>query len=1132
MIIADLHIHSHYSRATSKHLDFPNLTKWAQLKGVNLLGTGDIAHPGWLKEMREHLEPAGGDLFRLKPDMAQAVRAELPAACQAEVRFMLAGEISNIYKRHDAVRKVHNVIFAPTLDAVERIQLRLEKIGNIRSDGRPILGLDSRDLLELILEVDERCHLIPAHIWTPWFSMLGSKSGFDTVEECFGDLTDRIFAVETGLSSDPPMNWRLSMLDPYTLVSHSDAHSPQKLAREATLFDTEWSYDAIFDALKSGDPARYKGTIEFFPEEGKYHMDGHRKCGVCWHPQTTIAHGGRCSECGRPVTVGVMHRVEELADRPVDGRPERVAPFHSLIPLPEILAELNGVGVNTKTVNTEFMRLLTQLGSELAILLSLPLEQIAQAGGEKLAAGIGRMRQGKVAAQGGYDGEFGVIRLFSGSHFEEAQGQIGLFPDQPPRLDLSQPTPPPPPPSAPPVEAESVRAIPLAPPGQPWDASLLNPEQRAAVETVHRSLVMVAGPGTGKTRTVTARLAHLLTQEGVDPRSILAITFTNKAAQELASRLTGMVGQALVDAVTVATFHSFAARLVQEWAEKLDLPERFAILDEAAQLRLLRQACPELSRGEAQRRLAQISQAKNQLLTPQIPRLHEKLGVDEAFASIYSRYQTGLRRAAALDFDDLILEAVNLLELNPLTLMTVQERFRWISVDEYQDVNLAQYRLLRLLTQAGANLCVVGDPDQAIYGFRGGDPRYFQRFVEDYPGARQLHLTRSYRSTQSILRAAGQVIARNPERAERETWSDVVNRLKVTVHEASTERAEAEFVVQQIEEMMGGISHFSLDSGRVGDGSQSVVQGFGDFGVLFRLNALAPPLVEAFERSGIPFQWAGQLPFWQRPEVQGYLAYLWSVAVPQSRLHWQRLLAGEGGSLPGELLDRLPLDGSASPAEVAAALADLAYASGIAPAQARRLAGLADLYPRLAKPDLTVGEGLALVHAFAQEWEEAPLAPQALAHLTSRAEGYGDRLRDFLQDAALQSEADVYEHRADRVSLMSIHAAKGLEFATVFVVGCEEGLLPYARDASGGNGAEREALAEERRLFYVGMTRAADRLILSHARRRWLFGQSRQAEPSPFLDDIEAALKEVSERRSPPRPGEKAVSSGFQLPLF
>ena len=333
-LVADLHIHSHFSRATSPNLTFEHLTRWAQLKGIHVVGTGDIAHPGWLAEMREKLEPAEEGLYRLKPEHTTAVQAQVPPACHAPVRFMLGGEISNIYKRGDRTRKVHNTVFAPSFDALERLQARLEKIGNIRSDGRPILGLDSRDLLEIVLDTDPACHLIPAHIWTPWFSLLGSKSGFDSVAECFADLTPHIFALETGLSSDPPMNWRVSGIDRYTLVSNSDAHSPEKLGREATLFDCELAYDALFDAVlpspahgRGAGGEGYLGTIEFFPEEGKYHFDGHRACGIVWDPPTTRAHNVICPVCGKPVTVGVMHRVEALADRPEGFRPAGPIPF-------------------------------------------------------------------------------------------------------------------------------------------------------------------------------------------------------------------------------------------------------------------------------------------------------------------------------------------------------------------------------------------------------------------------------------------------------------------------------------------------------------------------------------------------------------------------------------------------------------------------------------------------------------------------------------------------------------------------------------------------------------------------------------------------------------------------------------
>ncbi len=386
---------------------------------------------GWQRCMTA-LEPAEEGLFRLKPELAAAVAAQTPAACQSDVRFMLAGEISNIYKRHDAVRKVHNLIFAPSLDVVARIQQALERIGNIRSDGRPILGLDSRDLLEIVLNVDARCALIPAHIWTPWFSMLGSKSGFDTVEECFGDLTSEIFALETGLSSDPPMNWRISNLDRYTLISNSDAHSPQKLAREATILRCEYAYDAIMSALRTGDAEQFGGTLEFFPEEGKYHLDGHRKCGICWEPPTTIAHNKRCPVCGKEVTVGVMHRIENLADRPPGHHPVRSAPFFSMVPLPEVLGETYSVGPTSRRVQQEYEKLLAKVGPELFILRHAPLEEIAAAGGSRIAEAVGRIRRGEISALGGYDGEYGTIRVFAPGASPEAAPQLGLLVEEAP----------------------------------------------------------------------------------------------------------------------------------------------------------------------------------------------------------------------------------------------------------------------------------------------------------------------------------------------------------------------------------------------------------------------------------------------------------------------------------------------------------------------------------------------------------------------------------------------------------------------------------------------------------------------------------------------------------------------------
>lgn len=415
---ADLHLHSKFARATSGDADLEHMALWAAKKGVSVLGTGDFTHPAWLAEIREKLAPAEPGLFRLCPDLEQWVAQQWPAFARQPTRFLLQVEISTIYKKAGRTRKVHHCIYVPDLASAERLIQRLTRIGNLKSDGRPILGLDSRDLLEITLESGEGAFLIPAHIWTPWFAVLGSKSGFDSIEQCYGELASHIFALETGLSSDPPMNWRLSQLDRFRLVSNSDAHSPAKIGREACVFDCALDYFAMRRALATG--SGYAGTVEFFPEEGKYHLDGHRTCGVCFAPEQTRKHGGVCPSCGKQLTVGVMHRVAELADRPEGVRHSQAKPFRSLVPLAEVLAEIYRVGAGSRKVSDAYEQLVRELGSELFILQQMPLDELRKTSSPLLTEGIARMRQSRVIRQPGYDGEYGVIRLFTDD--ELAQG--------------------------------------------------------------------------------------------------------------------------------------------------------------------------------------------------------------------------------------------------------------------------------------------------------------------------------------------------------------------------------------------------------------------------------------------------------------------------------------------------------------------------------------------------------------------------------------------------------------------------------------------------------------------------------------------------------------------------------------
>ena len=406
-IIADLHIHSRYSMATSKLGTPEYLDLWARKKGISLIGTGDFTHPSWREELKEKLIPAEAGLYRLKEEYVLEEARNFPGMAP---RFVVTGEISSIYKKNGKCRKIHNVLFLPGIEAADKMAENLEKIGNIRSDGRPILGLDCHDLLELLLENCSDGMLVPAHIWTPHFALFGAFSGFDTMEECFEDLTPYIHAVETGLSSDPPMNWRLSALDGLQLISNSDAHSPSKLGREATLLNIDLSYENLYNAIQHGKGL--EGTLEFFPEEGKYHYDGHRKCNICLSPEETEKYHGKCPVCGKKITIGVEHRIMELADRKPGYVKENARRFESIVPLPEVISACTGRAVTTKTVAGEYEKMLGKFGSEFEILRKIPIADIEKESGIKIAAGIRKLRAGEVICTPGFDGEYGKIQLF------------------------------------------------------------------------------------------------------------------------------------------------------------------------------------------------------------------------------------------------------------------------------------------------------------------------------------------------------------------------------------------------------------------------------------------------------------------------------------------------------------------------------------------------------------------------------------------------------------------------------------------------------------------------------------------------------------------------------------------------
>lgn len=415
-LIADFHLHSKYSRATSRDMDISHIIEWAKYKGIGLIGTGDFTHPFWLAEIKNHLLEDGSGFLKLKNN-------------SSDMRFVLTTEISSIYTQGGKVRKVHTIIFVPDIRTVEKINDKLTGIGNLYADGRPILGVSVKDLAKIILDINSSALIVPAHAWTPWFSVFGSNSGFDSLEECFEELTPSIKSIESGLSSDPEMNWRLSALDKITLISNSDAHSPANIGREANVFelsDSEFSYQDIIKIIQAKDPQKFLYTIEFFPEEGKYHFDGHRNCHIVVNPSEQKYPQNLCPKCQKKLTIGVLNRVEELADRKAGHQDDKFPGSKHLVPLREIIAASLSLGVNSKQVQSEYLNLVGQYNNEFNILLDISKEDLTKSFHPKIAAGIENVRQGAIKIEPGYDGVFGHVKVFD----EEKAihpGQASLF---------------------------------------------------------------------------------------------------------------------------------------------------------------------------------------------------------------------------------------------------------------------------------------------------------------------------------------------------------------------------------------------------------------------------------------------------------------------------------------------------------------------------------------------------------------------------------------------------------------------------------------------------------------------------------------------------------------------------------
>ncbi len=1020
MYIADLHIHSRYSMATSKEGVPEYLDLWARKKGIDFVGTGDFTHPVWRRELAEKLRPSEEGLYVLKEEYRLADKSR---GGEERPRFVISGEISSIYKKHGKTRKVHSLILLPGLDEAERLSKKLEAIGNIHSDGRPILGLDCRDLLEITLDISPRAIFVPAHIWTPHFSMFGAFSGFNSVEECFEDLAPYVRAIETGLSSDPPMNWRISALDRFQMISNSDAHSPAKLGREANLLEIPLCYDGLYEAIQEGKGL--KGTIEFFPEEGKYHYDGHRKCHLCLSPSEAQKYGGICPVCGKKLTLGVSHRIEQMSDREEGYRKEGARPFESLVPLPEVIAASSGRSASSAFVQKQYETMINTLGTEFSILRNIPIEEIKKSAGYLISEGIRRLRAKEVERLPGFDGEYGTIKLFEPSELEEAQGQLSMFAlagweDKKGAEKKSQEAPK----ERKAVSEEETQEPLLETKGK---ADNLNSEQLQAVKAVSPRICVVAGPGTGKTKTLVSKILYLLQVRKVKPIKITAVTFTKKAAEEMKNRLKEQLGAQAGRRLQIGTFHSICYELLKKSGEERQLADQMTTLE------LVKEAAEQLGMKENPRTLLRmISEKKTK--NPETENESESEYLDQ----IFMLYQKKLDGLQAMDFDDLLLKALSLAEDPSFK----EQAFSYLFVDEFQDISPIQHRLIEAFSRHGREIFLIGDPDQAIYGFRGADGKSFERFQKER-AFEEIRLKKNYRSSPEILTAAQKILS--PEKDSFPLEPVKGPGFPVRLAKASKEMGEAVFVAKEINRLIGGIDMVDIEeSGVTFDREEA--RSFSDIAVLYRTHRQAELLEKCLRKEGIPYVVTGREDFLWEPLVRGSLGFFKSILNTEdvlSRNVCQKLLWENEEDAQG------------------------------------RYEELAEKYKKLCKRTQP--------QKILSQWREdmGCLDDSAMEKLGGISVFY-KTMTEFLDNLAFGKESDIKRfggktYTSDAVSLMTLHGSKGLEFPAVILYGVRKGTLPLEHRGVCGD------VEEERRLLYVGMTRAREELILTTSGEGSLF---------------------------------------------
>lgn len=966
MFIADLHIHSRYSRATSKSLTIQKLAAWAEIKGLSVIATGDFTHPGWMKEIEDNLSQMDNGLLRLKEKspLNSQINFTLDYPLYSSVHFILCSEISSIYKKNGKIRKIHNLVFMPSVEKAKEFNKKLENIGNLSSDGRPILGIPSDELLDIVLNVDPKAFLVPAHIWTPWFSLFGSNSGFDSIEECFGSLSEEIFALETGLSSDPQMNWLWSALDRYYLISNSDAHSGEKLGREANLFKGEVSYFNIYESLKY-KTGNFLGTIEFFPEEGKYHLDGHRKCGVVLEPIETMKLKNICPVCNQPLTIGVLHRIYSLADRQSPQKPPGAPGFWSLIPLNEIISEITKKGPSTKTVYNIYASLINEFQSELKILFEVPEQEIKKIS-PKLSEAISLMRQGKVQKIPGFDGQYGRIFIFDEQKSKSKK-----------------------------TTWEQSRIISKEDKEVATNNVNYNEEQQKAISSDDTPILVVAGPGTGKTRTLIGRTLYLIKQQKVPSSKILLISFTIAAANEIEQRLSNLLPKD--DLPKIATLHSFGYELIKNIKGEVPL-----ILDENQSKELFLKGSNDSTIWD------RYSYEREKLLPISENELHKS-------------YTKEKQRLKAYDYIDLIEFLVDFFKTN-------QSSYEHILIDEVQDLSSLQLTAIKAMSTSGKGLFLIGDPDQAIYSFRGGSSNIIGELTKLYPNLNIITLKKNYRSAKDIIEFSSPLI-----RFGSKTMGVNETKGSIFLYSAESSEMEANFIAKKIKELIGGTSHLETDVGQKGRFAPS------DIAILVRFKAMIPSIKKALDKFGIPCSSPEQINFYEDPSIEKFLTII------AKRLNNEKTI-----------IDNIDIN-------------------------------------QLSKIKKQLVEASIFDEIFFQS--------DNFKKMEKRFKEVKD-WRELLSSISLEKEYDSIKKISQKVIITTLHGSKGLEFEAVFIPAVEENIIPFNREIFSNDSSKwnlQADIEEEKRLLYVGLTRAKTYLFLSHAKQRLIYGKRYHLNPSPFL---------------------------------